>query len=140
MATENAVPKLVGGPYEAPPFKLRSKVRCAIRGRVLIEGETDAPIRWPIATQYPHGMGRSILIVFEGLEKAIRTESVKAVAYHWGVSTDTVRKWRRALKVKRMTPGTRSRMVEMAAENLSEEDRIEGGKVSSRFRERVRKE
>ena len=52
------------------------------------------------------GAGQHSLIVYKGLAKAVRRESELAICHWWGVRTSTVRKWRRALGVGRMTEGT----------------------------------
>jgi transposase-like protein len=64
---------------------------------------TDAPIPWPYVQRL--GDKRS-LIVCGSLEQAIRTESVSAVARHWGVSRWTVQRWRAAIGVERFNEGT----------------------------------
>ena len=50
--------------------------------------------------------GRPSLIVCGELVRAVKQESVAAVAHHWGVCETTVWKWRIALGVGRMTEGT----------------------------------
>ena len=47
-----------------------------------------------------------MLILCGDLVDAVKRESEAAVMHWWGVSDSTVRKWRRALGVPRMTPGT----------------------------------
>jgi hypothetical protein len=46
------------------------------------------------------------LVVYKGLAKAIRRESNQAVCYLWGITPQTVSKWRKILSVPRATPGT----------------------------------
>jgi hypothetical protein len=64
---------------------------------------TDAPIPWPRA----YRKGRVSLILCGDLIRAVRTESETAIAHHWGVGITTVLTWRRALGVKKWTPGTK---------------------------------
>ena len=77
-------------------------MRCLVRGEVIITGISDAPIAWPIGKVR---QGRA-LVVYKGLAKAIRRESNQAVYRWWGITPQTVSKWRRLLRVPRATPGT----------------------------------
>ena len=56
------------------------------------------------------------LIIFKGLARAIRKESGVAICHWWGVTNQTVTKWRKALGVGPVTPGTRRLRVERAQE------------------------
>src|SRR5262249_6630757 len=58
----------------------------------------------PIAKR-PGGRSRA-LAVYADLAKAVRRESVTAVSYWWGVSDQTVTKWRKEMGVGPMTEGT----------------------------------
>src|SRR6516164_8140106 len=91
------------GKYQTPRFRIGQKVRCQVRGEVVITGMTDAPIPWPIAKG---GRGRHSLVVYKGLARAVQRESEQAICYWWGVRTTTVWKWRKALNVGIATPGT----------------------------------
>jgi hypothetical protein len=93
-------------------WHIGQRVRCLVRGEVIITGMTEAPILWPIGKS---GRGRS-LVVYKGLARAIRRESNQAVARWWGVDPQTVCKWRRLLSVRRATPGTSRLHREYAAE------------------------
>lgn len=104
------------GRYRTPRFRYGAVVTDAVRGPVTIVGLTDAPIPWPIGQRR---QARS-LVVFGGLERAIRTESNLAVCHWWGVSACTVRKWRRALGVGIATPGTSRLKREHLLPRLSE--------------------
>jgi hypothetical protein len=70
-------------------------------GRIV--GLSAGRIPWPVGKA---GRNRS-LVVYRGLAKAIRQESIVAVAYWWGVTTQTVTKWRRKLGITgQQTKGT----------------------------------
>ncbi len=96
------------GKYRTPRFKLRDVVFDACNGEVIIVGLTDAPIPWPIGRR---GRFRSI-ILYGDLEKAVRRESNLVIAHWWGVSGQTVTKWRKALGVDFTTEGTSQRRRE----------------------------
>ena len=53
-------------------------------------------------------------IVCGDLIRAVQTESEIAVAHHWGVTPNTVSRWRQALCVPRMTEGSRKLAVALA--------------------------
>ncbi|MGC3971813.1 MAG: hypothetical protein QM775_32065 [Pirellulales bacterium] len=95
--------KLYFGPYKTPKFKLGQHVKCAVRGPVTINKLSDSRIPWP--------MGRTedntnrMLVVYGGLEEAVRRESATAVCHWWGVTAQTVSKWRGAMGVGRYTEG-----------------------------------
>jgi hypothetical protein len=91
------------GTYKTPRFRYGRKVFCEVRGEVTICGLSDAPIPWPIGKR---GRSRNSLVVFKDLAKAVRRESNQAVAYWWGVTPQTVSKWRKALGVGIATEGT----------------------------------
>jgi hypothetical protein len=94
---------LIRGPYTSPGLTPGEVVTCEVRGKVKASGMSDAPIPWPVST----GRGRRRLPIVTGdLSRAIRTESVWAVAYHWGVSRRTACRWRESLGVERHNPGT----------------------------------
>jgi hypothetical protein len=61
-------------------------------------------IPWPLVSRSPNA--RVLPALAGGLVRAVRTESLQAVARWWGVSGSTVLKWRRALGVPENTPGT----------------------------------
>jgi hypothetical protein len=90
------------GTYRTHRFRIGQRVCCQVRGEVIITGMTDAPIPWPIGRLR---QGRA-LVVYKGLAKAIRRESNQAVCHSWGVTPQTVSKWRKILSVPRATPGT----------------------------------
>ncbi len=94
--------KLRFGPYSTPKFKYGQVVFCEVRGEVEIVGLTDAKIPWPIGKR---GHTKTF-IVFAGLADAVRKESNQAVCHWWGITPQTVTKWRNALGVPTLTPGT----------------------------------
>jgi hypothetical protein len=100
------------GTYQTPRFRYGKTVWCEVRGEVEVVGLHDAPIPWPVGK---NGRAKS-LVVFTDLAKAVRRESEIAVAHHWGVDKQTVRKWRKALGVGRVTEGTSRRLSEHARE------------------------
>jgi hypothetical protein len=91
------------GKYRTPRFRIGQRVRCQVRGEMVITGMTDAPIQWPVGK---HGAGRHTLIVFKDLAMAVRRESNQAICYWWGVCTTAVWKWRKALGVRFVNEGT----------------------------------
>jgi hypothetical protein len=108
--------RLLYGPYEAPPLKVRDRTTCLYRDApVVVYGWSLAPIPWPLCyradTLRPCGKG---LLVCGDLARAIRSESAAALAYWWGVGGCTVGKWRRCLGVGRKdNPGTH-RLIQAA--------------------------
>src|SRR5262249_53010603 len=75
------------GKYRTPRFRYGRKVFCGVRGKMVITGMTDAPIRWPVGKG---GRGRHSLVVYKGLAKAVRRESNQAVAFWWGIRQSVV--------------------------------------------------
>ena len=96
--------RLIAGPYRTPCCKIGRTLRCAIRGKVIVRGIREAPIQWPY-TCNPKG-GSPTIIVCGDLARAIHVESETAICHWWGVGTDTVWKWRKALGVKPINKGT----------------------------------
>jgi transposase-like protein len=90
------------GPYQPPPFRLGEVVFDDVRGEVVVCGLSDGRIPWPIGKR---GRAKS-LVVCGGLAAAVRQESNLAVCHWWGVTPQTVSKWRKALGVGRTTAGT----------------------------------
>jgi hypothetical protein len=52
------------GKYRTPRFRIGQRVRCLVRGEMVITGMTDAPIPWPIGKD---GARRHSLIVYKDL-------------------------------------------------------------------------
>ena len=97
--------ELLYGPYQAPRCKVGRLLRCRMRGQVRVGGITDAPIPWPRVRQLG-GNGYPSLILCGDLVRAVQLESATAVAYWFGVTAQTVTKWRRVLGVEPLTKGT----------------------------------
>lgn len=81
--------------YRSPRFRIGATVVDEWRGKVRIVGLSTSIIPWPIGQS---GKWRS-LVVYGALARAIRSESVQAVAHAWGVTPQTVTKWRRRLGI-----------------------------------------
>jgi hypothetical protein len=108
-------PALIAGPYATPRCKIGHDLAGVVLARKAlpdaepipgphpVRGISDGPIPWPYTRC---GGTRSQLIVSAELERAIRTESVQAISYWWGVSRWWVERARRMLGVERMNPGT----------------------------------
>lgn len=91
--------------YKTPRFKYGQIVVCEMRGEVEIVGLNDGKIPWPIGKK---GRAKG-LILYRDLVRAVRRESNQAVAYWWGVSGQTVTKWRHALQVESTLGSSRLR-------------------------------
>lgn len=102
--------KLLFGPYGAPLFEYGQVVRDEVRGDVEICGMTGARIPWPVGKI---GSAKS-LVVYAGPAAAVWCESNVAVCSRWGITPQTVSKWRKALGVGPVTEGTRELMHENA--------------------------
>ena len=108
--------KLLYGPYWPPKCRIGDKMPCEFRGReVTVRLMTDAPIQWPAH----RGGLMPAVIVCGDLIRAVRVESEIGVAHHWGVSTATVKNWRRALSVPRTTRGTLRLAIDYTTEKLT---------------------
>ena len=103
---------------ESPGEEYRKKVEDEWRGEVKIVGLSSGRIPWPMGKA---GRNKS-LVVYRGLAKAITRESIVAVAYWWGVTTQTVTKWRRKLGITgRQTKGT-SKLRSVHFEDFGDSD------------------
>ena len=105
------------GPYLAPPFNYGDLVMDAVRGEVEIVKLSGAKIPWPIGKLR---QGRS-LVVFGGLADAIRQESNQAVCHWWGVTPQTVTKWRKALHVEPLNAGSRELFIRYGREERTQD-------------------
>lgn len=107
MTTKTKPPALVGGPYHKPEgVNIGVVARCEVRGDLLVTGFTDAPIPWPVGRPRDAKVSRPSLLVRDDLARAVETESVAALCHWFGVGATVANKWRRALGVGRVTPGT----------------------------------
>lgn len=73
---------------------------------------------WPLGIREGASPGRPALVLTGDLVRAVKTEAAIAVARHWGTTWRTVRVWRRALSVKRMTPGSTALAAELGREDI----------------------
>ncbi len=120
--------RLLGGPYAAPACRVGRKLYCRWRRRwVSVEGLTDAPVMWPFTQR----SGPRSLILCGDLVRAVRDESVAAVAAHWGVGRETVWRWRRALGVNEYNRGTRQLIRDTIPEKV-DLARLAEARVASR--------
>lgn len=95
--------------YRTPAFRYGQRVECLRRGVVTIVGLTDAPIPWPIAKTV---RARS-LVLYRDLARAVRRESNQTVCRLFGVTGQTVTKWRKTLGVPPINRGTLTRKQEL---------------------------
>lgn len=109
-------PKLLGGPYAMPRCRVGKPLFDTIRGDLVVATITDTPIPWPFGRVSRACRGAPILT--GDLERAVRVESNQAIQYYWGVSRWTVERWRRALGVERMNPGTAAVWKELSASKV----------------------
>ena len=89
------------GSYETPLFENGDVVFCERLGEVEIVGLTNARIPWPTGKRYK--TQKPAMILFDALAEAVRRESNIAVCHWWGVTPQTVWKWRKALGVFQAT-------------------------------------
>ena len=92
--------RLIDGPYYPPRTDRGRFLVCELRGTVKIGGYSDAPIPWPRIWH------RRSLVICGDLLRALRTESVLAVSYYWGLSKAIVSQYRQLFSVPRVNPGT----------------------------------
>lgn len=97
--------RLVAGPYTAPTVRRGDTLFCEARQcPVVVTGYSTGPLPWPKGQSGPKR--KPGIIVCGGLAQAVRAESNQALARLMGVSADTITRWRAALGVGRVTPGT----------------------------------
>ena len=114
--------RLLFGPYSTPPIRLGQVVADEVRDRdVIVMGMSDCRIAWPIGK--PVGERGRALIVFGTLAEAVRRESNQAKCHWWGVTPQTVSKWRKFLGVDATTDGTSKLRSEYCREPIMDEAR-----------------
>lgn len=90
---------LLGRPYLPPPLRKGDHSFCLYRNcDVVVTSWNDARISWPRCRALAH-RGGSGLLVTEELVRAVRTESVEAIKFWFGVGSHAVWNWRRAFGV-----------------------------------------
>jgi hypothetical protein len=118
--------KLLHGPYYPPKTRRGSRLFCEIRGSVIVGYFGDGPIPWP---RMKH-LGTAPYILCGDLVKAVKCESAIAVAHHFGVSTQTVKSWRKALGMPRANEGSAQFWNRIAG--AREDDRLERARRNSK--------
>lgn len=109
--------KLLHGPYSTPRVRLGWILHDDVRGlNVTVVDVTDARIPWPVGVPVD-GRARSP-VVYGALADAVALESNQAVAHWWGVTPQTVSKWRKALDVAPVNAGTRRLKRDYSGEPL----------------------
>jgi hypothetical protein len=94
------------GTYRTPRFRYGRRVTCEARGLVELCGLSTGRIPWPLGRPVGRRNGRAALVLCGALAEAVRRESALAVGFWWGVGSDTVWKWRKALGVGATAEGT----------------------------------
>lgn len=107
--------KLRFGPFATPRFRYGQRVRCAVRGEVIIVGLSASRIPWPLGRI--DGNSNRALIVYRGLAKAVRKEAAVAVCHWWGVTAQTISRWRGVMGVDQDTDGSRKLRAEHGRRN-----------------------
>lgn len=116
--------RLLHGPYRPPRCRVGRTLCCELRGDVRVTGYSDGPLPWPAGHALGgSGRGKPALILCGDLVKAVLRESNLAVAHHWGVTSQTVTLWRRALDVPVHNEGTKRLWRDLAPDRLSREAR-----------------
>lgn len=93
------------GTYRTPRVRLGEVIPCEARDCDLVVVEiTNARIPWPVGRR--KGQAGKSLIVFGELAEAVRRESNQAVCHWFGITTQTVSKWRKAFGIIQTNPGT----------------------------------
>ena len=119
-----------------PNFEYDDIVTDEIHGDVRLVGITDAPIPWPIG-QPLNDRRRRVIALYDSLVDAVRQEANQAVAHWWGVSGQTVTKWRKALNVGK-TAGTSILREESGRENFPKvRDRLLAKSADPERREKI---
>jgi hypothetical protein len=110
--------RLLHGPYRQNRYRLGGVLFCEVRGEVVACGVSAGRIPWPVGKR---GRAKS-LVVCGGLVRAVRREAAVAVCHWWGITPQTVTKWRRALGVPEHNDGTRRLRRENAPNSVLRPD------------------
>ena len=93
------------GTYRTPRVRVGRVLTCEARDcDVIVTGYSEARIRWPLGRR-PRQAAKA-LVVYGDLARAVRRESNQAVCYWFGITPQTVSKWRKALAVGLTNDGT----------------------------------
>ena len=110
------------GTYRTPRVRLGRIVTCEARDcDAIVDGYSDARIPWPIGRR--RGTSARSLVVYGDLAEAVKRESNQAVCHWFGVTGQTVSKWRKALGVGLTNDGTHRLRSEYTAEPWAVEAR-----------------
>ena len=90
------------GSYRTPRVKIGQTVECEVRGPVVVTSISDSLIQWPWAKS---GRGRTSPVIYKDLAKALRVETGADICRAWGITGQTVTKWRKRLGLSSRTPG-----------------------------------
>jgi len=93
--------RFVDGPYAPPLVTVGGWLKCELRGELQVGGYTNTLIPWPVAVG--HARQR---IVCGDLLRALRTESLAAVSFHFGICHSVISEYRQRLGIERLTPGS----------------------------------
>jgi hypothetical protein len=123
------------GPYKTPRFKYGHIVMDEARDcEVVIVDISNARIPWPMGRR--RDSTARALVVYGHLVDALESESNIAICHWWGVTPQTVSKWRKALGVGPATDGT----SKLLSANALEEAVVEGlKKAQSKARDPARR-
>jgi hypothetical protein len=93
--------------YRTPRVRVGTVLSCELRDAdVIVVGYSDGKVPWPVGTPRDRG-GRPGLVLYGALAAAVRRESNQAVAHWFGVASSVVTRWRKALRVAELNPGSR---------------------------------
>lgn len=93
------------GYYRTPEVAVGGRLHCAVRGEVIVVGMSNGRIPWPLASK--PGNTNRMLVIYGDLKRAVTREAAITVCHHWGVTPQTVSKWRKAMGVGPHTDGSR---------------------------------
>jgi hypothetical protein len=93
------------GIYETPRVRIGQRLTCEVRDcDVVVVGYSEGRIPWPLGRR-PYQAAKA-MIVSGDLADAIRRESNQAICFWFGVTGQTVSKWRKSLGVGLTNEGT----------------------------------